>query len=429
MVLYGLYNLVLLVLLVFFSPMWGVLLWRFPKMRAGFWEKLGFYKQSFTECIQALPHEKRVWVHAVSVGEFHAARLLIARLQRLGFSVLLSTTTATGQQLARQQYPDLPVFYFPFDLPWALVKAFNRLQPSIVIILETEIWPNFLMLAHHHQIPVLLANGRLSERSFRCYLFWKSFLGPVINKFSRILMQSAGDADRMRRLGASEAKLSVMGNLKYEVSPEDKNSGDIAAVLRGWEGFPVLAFASTHAGEENAFLDLYRRLIVSFSTLRIVLAPRHPERLAEVLELVARSGLSFVKRTNVEQVIDEMVQVMVLDTMGELCEVFSFSKIALMGGSFIPWGGHNPLEPIQAGIPVVFGPYMANFEDIVRAVSGYGAGFQVDSMDEAETQIACLLARPALYEEAVRGGQRLIAEHQGAAENVVAAIENVFSSP
>lgn len=422
-----LYNVFLVVAAVVLSPLLAVWLLMVPKTRAGFWEKLGKRSPTFESRLAALPESNRIWLHAVSVGELNAARPLIRALKAKGYPLIISTTTATGNALAHKTYPELPIFYFPFDFPWVIEATLHRLNPAVLVILETEIWPNLLHRASQNRVPVLLVNGRLSSRSFTGYHRFKWFFGWVLTQYTALLMQSAADAQRIRQLGVDEAKVSAPGNLKFDLMPVDSTDqqAQLAALFQFPAKAPVLVFASTHKGEDEIFIRMFDALRLDFPDLRAVLAPRHPERVLQVVTMLNAHGAHFTQRSQLrpEAPNHPETPVILLDTIGELNAVFALATVACMGGTFVEWGGHNPLEPINAGIPVVFGPSMENFEDVAHRVLEAHAGFQVQSAHDAEQQIRELLTRPEYYTHIVRNGQRLMAENRGVTQTLVSHIE------
>jgi 3-deoxy-D-manno-octulosonic-acid transferase len=383
----------------------------FSKARIGFFQKLGCLPESFQQKLNTLPRKNRLWLHAVSVGELNAAQPLIQALEKQ-YSLILSTTTQTGQNLAKQRYPHLPIFYFPFELPWAIASILTQIQPIKILMMETEIWPCFLCVAHRHNIPVYMINGRLSERSFRSYHRFRWFFKPVLSKYTRLLMQSETDSNRMIALGAPPDRVISVGNMKFDYTPIESMK-NLKQEFHWQPEDKVLVFASTHAGEDELFIELGQK----FPQLKIILAPRHPQRVPEVSALLTKAGVDFTLRTHLKP-----SSWIVLDTIGELRDVFAMSTLAVMGGSFVPSGGHNPLEPIQAKIPVIFGPHMQNFQDVARMVLAEEAGFQAQSIEEAESQIEHWLTDNEAYHHTVRQGQQLLTANQGTTEKIIKLI-------
>ena len=324
----------------------------------------------------------------VSVGELNAARPLIEALLAKDYPLIVSTTTLTGYNLAHKNHPGLPVLYFPFDLPWIIQKALRQLQPALIVILETEIWPNLLFYASRQEIPVMMVNGRLSQRSFEGYRRFKWFFQRTLSQYHALLMQSSVDANRMTSLGVQPTQVSTVGNLKFDLPPATQTAlqKELSQCFQFPPGVPVLVFASTHAKEEELFLEVFRSLQHDFPDLKAVFAPRHPERIKQVVMLLTNHNVNFALRSHLGEAhqAEPLPAIILLDTIGELASVFSLGTVACMGGSFIQWGGHNPLEAINAEIPVIFGPFMYNFKQVVERILEAHAGFKVDSPQEAE---------------------------------------------
>lgn len=418
---YLLYNLLICGLTIALFPLWIGWMLAVPKVRAGFFEKLGCLSLSFRQQLENLPLENRVWLHAVSVGELNAAKPLIGKLQEKGYPVILSTTTATGNALARKSYPELPVFYFPLDFPWIVCSILRRIRPALLVILETEIWPNLLFHAHWRSIPVIMANGRLSQKSFRGYSRFRGFFRWVLSHYSRLVMQSTLDAERMIDLGVDHGKIVLGGNLKFDCTLPEKQPchRELEILLQLSEESKLLLFASTHKGEDEIFIEIFSNLVPDFPNLRAVLAPRHPERASSITLMLMEQGVLFALRSHLTPANPIQAPVILLDTIGELNALFSFGTLACMGGTFIEWGGHNPLEPINAQIPVIFGPSMGNFKEIAEKILEAEAGLQAQTPQEAEQQIRMLLAQPERYRQMVLNGQQLLAQNRGATERLM----------
>ncbi len=428
-----LYNALLFITLALFSPLWLTWLATVPKMRAGFWEKLGFYPEDLKAKLQSQPASKRIWLHAVSVGEFNAAKPLINQLRQEGYALVLSTTTATGNQVARNSYPDLPILYFPFDLFMIVPKALKLIRPDLIVIMETEIWPNLLYFAKRSQIPVMMVNGRLSQRSFKFYVYFKDFFGWVFSNYHLMLMQSERDVRRIRELGAPLEKVLMGGNIKFDMPAlQDETQAQQLQQLFGFEkDAPIVVFASTHKGEEEICLEMLTQLQQTIPRIKAVLAPRHPERAEAVSDLLRSRNIVFAKRSqlSLESPARADHTLILLDTVGELNAVFQIGAVACIGGSFIPWGGHNPLEPINARIPVVFGPYMDNFKAISQQVTEANAGYQAQTAEEATKWMIRLLKDPALYEQMVECGQVLMARNRGVTGRWIEHIHQAVGNP
>jgi 3-deoxy-D-manno-octulosonic-acid transferase len=418
-----LYNLVLFLGVVGLSPVWLLAMARTPKFRAGFSQKNGLWTQQQRAELLAWqerhPQQTRtVWLHAVSVGEFNAIRPLIQALcQDETLRVAVSTTTLTGQTLARSSCsPGTLVFYFPFDLPTSIDRTVELIQPDLLVLTETEIWPNVIdRLRRVHRIPVIHINGRLSEKSYRGYRRFRPLMRVTLRRLSHLYMQADADAARICALGAQPEQVSVCGNIKFDlpIGVPETSVAPLRACLNFPQDAPVLVCASTHPGEEALLLSVYRRLLAFVPDCRLVLAPRHPERADAVAQLLVQEGFQFERRTACSAETPNVAPVVLLDTIGELMAVFALSTMAVVGGSFIPHGGHNPLEPLCAGIPVAFGPYMFNFAAIANGVLEAEAGVCAENADELLTMLRHWLADPEERQRLVRNGHELLVRNRG----------------
>ncbi|MBC7962526.1 MAG: 3-deoxy-D-manno-octulosonic acid transferase [Steroidobacteraceae bacterium] len=380
-------------------------------------ERFGFIAKDALRKISGRPV---IWLHAVSVGEAIAARPLLKALrsQYPGHAILVSNTTETGRGVA-SGFPEIDLcIYFPFDFLPAVRRILNLVRPTVVVIMETEIWPNFTREAHRRKIPVILANGRISDRSFSGYLRFSWFFRHALQLFSRLCMQTSVDSQRITAVGAPAEKVITIGNLKYDI-PFRQISADESRQLRGQYGIPqdltVITAASTHAGEEQHLISCYRELFKSNNSLFLVLVPRHPERSAEVAALLERSGIPFRRRTELSKT--ELFQpgsVLLVDTIGEMMNLYALSDIAFVGGSLVPTGGHNLLEPASVGVPCLFGPHMSNFREIAALVLKYGAGLQVETPQELTDACQNLITNSARRRLHGRNGLKMMADNGGA---------------
>jgi 3-deoxy-D-manno-octulosonic-acid transferase len=427
-----LYNLLLWLGLVLLSPVWGLYLLVTPKARAGFSQKLGRYPAAFMEKLAATgQHRPRVWIHCVSVGEFNAVRPLIDALAD-EVDWVITTTTRTGQALAQRTYPDRPITYFPYDFRGLVHRALTTLRPDAVVLTETELWPNFLQQVRSTaQVPLLVINGRISPGSFNGYRKIRPLMAGMLSQVSQLYMQSTGDAQRIQALGADPARVTVAGNIKFDLTP--RQDPIQLAILKHLLSFDaddtVLTLASTHSGEDGPLVDTFQILKKDFPELKLVLAPRHPERAGEIRSLLTARGLRFALRSQLSELHPNSEPIVVLDTIGELQQVFALSRVAVIGGSFVETGGHNPLEALVQKIPALFGPHMFNFPDISRLVVQYEAGYQVASAEEIIPRLTELLTQPELYANVVENGQRLLAAHRGAKALLVAALRQHLNLP
>ena len=373
-----------------------------------------------------------VWLHCVSVGETQAARPLAERLKQQfpHHALVVSTITLTGQTLARDVFRNHAesIFYFPFDWRWSVRRAIKAVNPSVVLIMETELWPNFLRECKARQIPVALVNGRISRQSFRRYQMITFFLKRVLSSLSIAVMQSEADAERLKCLGMPEEKLFTAGNLKFDAelaSDLTYKTGEIRNRFGLNSGVPLVLAASTHAPEEEIILESIKQLK---NPVRLMIAPRHPERFNEVATLVQNSGLSWSKRTNAPDLNDASATVILLDTIGELPATYSLADVVFVGGSIVDRGGHNVLEPAAAGVAVVTGAHTHNFHAIVALMDQAAALVQLppvkgpDAVRELTDVLDKLLAEPALREDLGRRAKQLVTDNQGAAERTIKLI-------
>lgn len=381
-----------------------------------------------------------IWLHCVSVGETQAARPLAQRLtqQFPHHALVVSTITLTGQTLAREVFRNHAenIFYFPFDWRWSVRRALRKIKPSAVLIMETELWPNFLRECKSRQIPVALVNGRISRQSFRRYRLIRFFLKRVLSSLSMAVMQSEADADRLRFLGMPEEKLFTAGNLKFDAELAS-GLADKTEEIRERFGLqsklPLVLAASTHEPEEEIILESIKQLKTEHA-VRLMLAPRHPERFTDVAALLQNSGLSWAKRTNVRQENDASATVILLDTIGELPGTYSLATVVFVGGSLVDRGGHNVLEPAAAGATVVTGAHTHNFQAIVDLMDDACAIVQLppvngpDATLELTKVLAKLLADPALREDLGRRARHLVTNNQGAAEKTIKLIAPLFAA-
>jgi 3-deoxy-D-manno-octulosonic-acid transferase len=365
---------------------------------------------------------RRVWVHAVSVGEAMAARPLVEAL-RGGWDVALSTVTDTGRKVASGfMKPRELLFYLPFDLPLSVLAVLRRLRPDLMVVMETEIWPSLLMLPPRRGVKVVMANGRISEGSYRNYRRIRPLIGWFLSGVTHFCMQTEGDAERIINLGAPPERVTVTGNLKFGL----KRPGEIPRWAKSL-GNPLIIAGSTHEGEERLVMDVFRRLRKDFPGLRMVVAPRHPERFDEVERLLLDSGLAYARRT-VNPAMNE-AEVVLLDTVGELGGLYGAGDICVVGGSFVPKGGHNLFEPASWGRAVVCGPHMNNFplsEEFFREGGAIRSG-----PEELEGVLRELLSDSALRERTGLKALELYRANEGALEKTLQVIEGLFreSSP
>ncbi len=385
---YLLYSAILAAALLVAAPWWLLGMLRHGKYRAGLGERLGR--------VPARVGRSRgvIWVHAVSVGEVLAVSRLIEAL-RLRFPerrVVISTTTATGQKLARERFGEENVFYFPLDFAFAIRTWLRALQPELVVMAETEFWPNFLRLARAGGARIAVANARISDRSLPGYCRWRGLLGGILANVDIFLAQSDEDAQRLVEIGAPPERVRVSGNLKFDARPQAASPA-VALLQRALEkggAGPVIVCGSTVEGEEELLLTAFSAVRQQHAKTAMILAPRHPERFVSVTQMVATSGIPWKRRS--ELTADDAVScgVVLLDTLGELAAVYALADVAIVGGSLVPRGGHNILEPAQHGVPILVGPHMENFRDIVAIFRQADAVRVVTPAELPDTLLALL---------------------------------------
>jgi 3-deoxy-D-manno-octulosonic-acid transferase len=412
-----LYNLLLLLLLPLLIP-YHVYRSLSRGRRCALRERFGLIPASELELVGGEP---TILVHAVSVGETIAVLPLLRGLKARypEKRLVLSNGTETGRSVAlRSGLADLCI-YFPFDYPFAVAAVLGKLRPELVVVMETEIWPNFIAQARRLQIPIVLANGRISDRSFGRYLRFAWFFAPVLRQFSALCMQSAEDAKRIVSIGAPADSVHAAGNLKYEIALQQSTPESLALVKEHYaiprEAF-IFTAASTHQGEEELVLDAYRKLLQQGGAHFLVLAPRHPERAAAVAELLAKQGIAFRLRSSLDGDSSPLAagEALLLDTVGELLKIFTVSDLVFVGGSLVPTGGHNPLEPASCGVPVLFGPHTHNFREITALFLRQGAGVLVPDGRSLAEELCSLAADPERRGAIGRQGVRIIEESSGA---------------
>lgn len=399
---------------------------RVPGYRQRWAERFGLYRT-------ARDPRPLVWFHAVSVGETEAASPLIQafRKARPDLAILLTTSTPTGSGRAVGLFGDsIEHVYLPYDLPDAMARFLCRFQPLIGVILETEVWPNLLSEARNRKLPVCIVNGRVSDRSFRGYGRIAAFTRDCLGKLACVCAQTQLDAARFVALGAPGSAVVAMGNVKFDITLEPDLEANAQSFRKAlFNERPVVIAGSTHAGEEEAILSAYSELRSSFPNLALILAPRHPERAGEVGQLCGKSGFSFSFRSQGGGPSRAEVNVYILDSIGELRDFYATADIAFVGGSLVPIGGHNVLEPAALGVPVAFGPHMSNFREVARTLCHAGAGIQIESIDQFGVWARTLLNDPNKRKEIGIRGREFVTANRGATQNIVRQLCVLLGDP
>ncbi|MFI4869186.1 MAG: lipid IV(A) 3-deoxy-D-manno-octulosonic acid transferase [Steroidobacterales bacterium] len=367
-----------------------------------------------------------VWVHAVSVGEVQAAAVLIEALRaRLpGDEITLSCATPTARARGRALLPDLDVRYAPYDLPGSVRRCLAVLRPRLLIVLETELWPNLLHETQRAGVPILIASARVSARSARIYQRLPGLLRASLAGGVWVGAQTDADAQRFAALGVPPARLAVVGNIKFDrnVLPGQLERG--AQLRARYAGARALWVAgSTHAGEEQIVLEAHRRLLEQAPGVLLILAPRHPQRFEAAAAAVAARGLAFARRS--AEASTDGCAVLLLDTLGELADFYAAADVAFVGGSLVPVGGHNLLEPAALGLPVLSGPQQFNSPELARALSERGALTIVHDAAELAAALARLLADPQARAQQGAAGRAAIDANRGALERLLGLIERL----
>ena len=390
----------------------------------------GKYFRTFRERMGRLPvylnmdGDRSIWIHAVSVGEVLATRPLIPALKQRypNHKVYLSTTTMTGNEVAQKSMRGVEgFFYAPFDFPGPVRKVLATLNPSLLVIMETEIWPNLIHQARRRGTRIAIVNGRISPKSFAGYRRVRGFLRGVLAEVDVFLMQGEAHAERIRALGAPAERVRVTGNLKFDAVEAERTPERLARIIAGESPRhrPLWVAGSTMAGEEELILQAYRYVSERVPHAGLVIAPRHPERFAEVPALVESAGFRCVRRTTLDPGAWRDGDVVLLDTLGELIQVYSLATVVFVGGSLVPSGGHNILEPAVAGKPVIVGPYMENFQEIAEKFRAEGAMVQVASAEELALEVTSLLTDEARRRNLGEKAKSLVDRNRGAVRNTI----------
>lgn len=366
-----------------------------------------------------------IWFHAVSVGEVQAAAPLIETLKPE--AVLVTTMTPTGSDQVRRLFPSgVRHCYAPYDYPGAVSRFLDAVRPRALVILETEIWPNLITACRARGIKMAFANLRLSQRSYGRYARIRKTMGSILEQVDAFAVQGRADADRLLDLGARPEAVHVTGSIKFEVTLPASLT-EVAQVLRReWgQDRAVWIAGSTHEEEDDRVLDAFTQLLTVHPNLLMVIVPRHPERFATVARLCRRRQLRFVRRSEGPAEVGADVQVYIGDTMGELGLMYAASDIAFVGGSLVPHGGHNILEPCALGLPVLFGPHMRNFLQISEMAVERGAGFQVADVPELVQTVERFLSDANLRFTAGEHGRQMVQENRGALAKTLRVLETV----
>ena len=436
-----LYSALLVAALVVSSPWWVTRMLTTERYREGLGERLGQVPQRLREAVGPYADQRKVlWVHAVSVGEVLAASRLVGELENVlrrrgeRWRVVVSTTTRTGQELARERFGADRVFYFPLDFAAPVRAWIKALNPGALLLMESELWPRMLHECYTAGIPVIVVNGRVSDRSFERAMKVRRWWGPVLRKVDLWLAQSEEDARRLKAMGADTESVQAIGNLKYDVQAP-KESKVAALIKEAAAGRPIVVAGSTTEGEsgdratwEEVAVIQGWRAGTGYEPIKalLVIAPRHPERFVAIESVVIEFRYAVVSKwlanEAVRNGVDKPREVVILDTIGDLAAVYGVADVAFVGGSLAKRGGHNPLEPAQFGVPVVMGPSFENFRDIVSSLEKVNAIRIVQNSDELQSTLAELLANPKAARAMGERGRSVFEKQQGATGRAIEAI-------
>nr|WP_320051406.1 3-deoxy-D-manno-octulosonic acid transferase [uncultured Desulfuromonas sp.] len=413
---YLLYDIVVWSIALFLVPCYLVRGMIQGKVRRGLRERLGFFAPERFSYDSSQPV---FWIHAVSVGETRAAIPLLKALRKNypDAVLVLSNVTETGHEIARGIQSVDECLFFPLDASWVVQRVLQRVRPDQVIIVETELWPNFIRTCHRFNIPVHLVNGRISDRSFPRYLFFKRLLQPLLGLVDSFCMQSETDAERITQLGAPTDSIVVTGNIKFDMEsslPADVTDEQLRQQFHVPETCRVLVAGSTHSGEEELVITVYQQLRKRFDNLLLILVPRHPERCDQVAELLSDSRLSWQRRSMLSDQPLSCGDVLLVDTIGEMLKFYQLAQVVFVGGSLVPIGGHNVLEASLLKKAVLFGPYMHNFREIAAMVEKAQGGGRIHDSDELRRECEHLLEHPDICQTMGEKGWVLLQKNSGA---------------
>ncbi len=410
------YSIISTILFIIILPFWYLISIFNPKLGYAFKEKLGFG-------LGKPLSKKSIVFYGVSVGEVLALQNLIKETKRQfpDFNIVVTTGTKTGQNTAKQKLGDIAdyITYFPFDFPFCINNFFKKVNPAVIIVAETELWPNIGYCCNKNKIPLIIVNGRMSDRTYGSYKKLSFFFAPVLKKYTEILTQSESDNNKLISIGANPDTTKVMGNLKFDIevnldkfSPIEKNPED-----------RIIIAGSTHTGEDEIILTVFNK--IRNDNIKLLVAPRHPERNDSVYDLFRQTGLRVGRRSNKDDFTNH--DIIILDTLGELGKMYSMCDFAFIGGSFNKTGGHNPLEAIIFNKPVVSGPNVSNFKDIYAIITHTAAGTIVKNENDLTMQIRKLLENPDYYKKACEDCKSVFEQNRGAMEYVINELKKLIN--
>jgi 3-deoxy-D-manno-octulosonic-acid transferase len=435
----AIYPLLYTVSLAVYLPVYG---WRVlfrGKAAVSFSQRLARLPSLPTEVSRS--RAQRIWIHAVSVGEVNVVKPIVQGLRTEGVELYISTTTETGQTLARKLFgEDSRVFYFPLDWRWVIRRFFKAVSPDLVLLAESELWPGFLSVARQEGVPVVIINGRISDRSFSRYKRFSSFVAPLLSQIDHFCVQSAQDKSRILGLGVAKERVNQFGNLKYDYQLAENPEKELLveslkALLAPAPESSVWVCGSTREGEEEVLIEVFQKLLASSPKLRMILAPRHPHRAYSVASVAQNHGLRALKRSDWQgpepqnRKDQPAPHILILDSIGELPYVYRMADIVFIGGSLFPTGGQNIIEPASFSKPILFGPHMENFREVSETFLTNYAALRVNNADDLFRKIEDLLKDEKAREWLGRNARKVIRDNKGAVNLTLNLIKAKLKAP
>ena len=429
---YFFYNTLLVLASLILSPFVLIILILRKKYRCGFMLKCGFYPESKSfKKLETRP----IWIHAVSVGEVMATAPLINNIKKTypDIPIILSTVTETGNFTAHNNTKGVDqIIFFPLDYSFIVKKIISKINPLLFITLETELWPNFSRELHLQNIPSMVISGRISSESFKSYSFFRFFFKKVLSNIDCFCMQTKTDADRIIHIGASPEKVVVTGNIKFDLRVPPITTEEIKKIQNNFhfsDEDNIFIAGSTHRGEEDIIIKVFTALKKKINNLTLILAPRHPERFDEVADILTHSKIPYHRRTALPKTPDEnRHHVILLDTIGELAKSYSIADIVFIGGSLVPVGGHNVLEPAVFSKPVIYGKHMDNFREVVSLLQKKKGSIQVNNVGEFIEQSLLLLNNKELCGQIGGTSFQVIKENSGAVNKSMVILKKILGN-
>lgn len=427
-----LYTLAVVLLAILLSPYFLYQAVRYRKYVGSLPQRMGYLPVSFN-----LDNDESIWIHAVSVGEALTARALVPELRERypGLKIFLSTTTLTGQQIARSRFQDVDaVFFLPFDLPPFVNRTLRLVNPRLFIMMETELWPNLLRACRKRGVKSVLVNGRISSRSYPRYRLARGLFRRVLADVDKFCMESDESARRIIDIGADPGRVIVTGSLKFDslespAAATGRGAGRVLRFFRVPPTRPVFMAASTLKGEEGPVLAAFAAMRRAHPTALLVMAPRKPERFGDAESLARNEGLKVLRRTDLAVDAEPRADVVILDTIGELAHLFQVATVVFVGGSLVDQGGHNILEPAVHGKPIVFGPHMQNFAEIADTFLKHQAAVQVQTPSDLATTVVRLTGDPVERARLGAAARAIVEANRGAKPRTLDAIAAVLPPP